>query len=76
MEGSISGQRAEEATNRMENKRNLLYCRAGGPPFGFGLSLGIKYGVRFGFNVGELFDFLFGIAGIDFKEDDIGWQED
>lgn len=44
--------------------------------FVFDLSAGYHYGIRLGINFDELFDFLFGIVGIDFKEDDIGWQED
>lgn len=40
------------------------------------LSIGYHYGIRLGINFDELFDFFFGIVGIDFKEDDIGWQKD
>ena len=40
--------------------------------FPFEISIGMYYGVRFGFTISEFFDFFLGVVGIDFMEDDVG----
>jgi len=40
--------------------------------FDIEVALGIGYVYRFGFNIAEFFDFFFGIATVDFLDDDIG----
>lgn len=48
--------------------KNYDYCSM---PLAFEFSMGLHYGFRFGFNFKEFADFLLGIIGIDFMEDDV-----
>lgn len=56
--------------------RGTMYVGKKMPPAALSVSLGLKYGIRFGINVGEIFDFLSGLFWLDFNLDNIGWQED
>lgn len=44
-------------------------------PEPFEISIGLYYGIRVGFNPGEIFDFLVGILGFDLMNDDAGWDD-
>ncbi|MDX1957913.1 MAG: hypothetical protein SFU98_05030 [Leptospiraceae bacterium] len=49
--------------------------------YGFEVSIAIHYGIRFGINFNEIADFILGISGIDFMDDDLtedgdyNWQK-
>ncbi|TGL08737.1 LIC13411 family adhesin [Leptospira levettii] len=55
------------ATNSTSGEIVGKWCDS---PLSFEISLGIYYGVRFGLNISELFDFLLGISTLDPMEDD------